>query len=434
LPPLQIHVSNRPDRPLFAGEQGRQRTEINYDHKTQIVTLRLVVQDSNGYFIPDIHRESFAVYENGIRQQNATVEIEHAAVTAGVLVEYGGHYHALNEALADAVSMAVGQFADEIGPEDNVAVWKYGDRVEEISGFTQGNEPLHQAAASLRSPPPFSELNLYDALIATLPRLHEQSGRRALLLISSGIDTFSKAGYADTLRASDGSDVAIYALNIGPFVRNAPSLYGLNGPYTRLDWQGAEQKLSRIAQASGVRMYSPDSSLDLAAVYDDLMENLRVRYVIRYKSTSLPCTWKRHRADLDLIRLHLLISMRNTILNHMVHYKNNQLDDSFAALSDVTRRGVLEQLARSDASITDLAGRFQMTLTGMKKHVSVLEQAGLVTTEKIGRVRTCRLGRLQLQEEMAWMERYRQLWAARFDGLDAIVEELKQKEKRGSHR
>lgn len=126
--------------------------------------------------------------------------------------------------------------------------------------------------------------------------------------------------------------------------------------------------------------------------------------------------------------------MRTSILNHMVHYKHNQLDDSFAALSDVTRRGVLEQLARSDASITDLADRFQMTLTGMKKHVSVLEQAGFVTTEKIGRVRTCRLGRLQLEEEMAWMERYRQLWAARFDGLDALVEELKQKEQRGSHR
>ena len=118
----------------------------------------------------------------------------------------------------------------------------------------------------------------------------------------------------------------------------------------------------------------------------------------------------------------------------MVQYREYQLDNSFAALSDVTRRGVLEQLARADASITDLAHRFQMTLTGMKKHVSVLEQAGLVTTEKIGRVRTCRLGRLQLEQEMAWMERYRQLWAARFDELDSIVEELKQKEKRSSRR
>src|ERR1700744_871921 len=126
--------------------------------------------------------------------------------------------------------------------------------------------------------------------------------------------------------------------------------------------------------------------------------------------------------------------MCTLILNNMVHYRNNQLDDSFAALSDVTRRGVLEQLARADASITDLADRFQMTLTGMRKHVSVLEQAGLVTTAEIGHVRTCRLGRLHLEQEMAWMERYRQLWAARFDELDAIVEELKQQEKRSSRR
>src|SRR4051794_37986110 len=104
-------------------------------------------------------------------------------------------------------------------------------------------------------------------------------------------------------------------------------------------------------------------------------------------------------------------------LNHMVQYSRTHLDASFAALSDATRRGVLEQLGRSDASITDLAEKFHMTLTGMKKHVSVLEQAGLVRTRKVGRVRTCRLGRRRLQEETAWIERYRQLWDERFDEL-----------------
>ena len=106
-----------------------------------------------------------------------------------------------------------------------------------------------------------------------------------------------------------------------------------------------------------------------------------------------------------------------------------RLDASFAALSDATRRGVLEQLGRGDASITDLAEKFHMTLTGMKKHVGVLEQAGLVTTEKVGRVRTCKLGLRRLEEETAWIERYRQLWASRFDELDEVVEELKRKEK-----
>ena len=112
----------------------------------------------------------------------------------------------------------------------------------------------------------------------------------------------------------------------------------------------------------------------------------------------------------------------------MVQYLSH-LDASFAALSDATRRGVLEQLGRSDSSITELAETFHMTLTGMKKHVGVLERAGLVTTEKVGRVRTCRLGLRRLEEEAMWIERYRQLWDARFDELDKVVEELKRKER-----
>jgi len=113
----------------------------------------------------------------------------------------------------------------------------------------------------------------------------------------------------------------------------------------------------------------------------------------------------------------------------MVQYIHARFDASFAALSDATRRGVLEQLGRADASITELAEKFHMTLTGMKKHVGVLEQVGLVTTQKVGRVRTCKLGSRRLEEEAAWIERYRQLWAARFVELDNVIEELKRKEK-----
>jgi DNA-binding transcriptional ArsR family regulator len=113
----------------------------------------------------------------------------------------------------------------------------------------------------------------------------------------------------------------------------------------------------------------------------------------------------------------------------MVKFQQADLDASFAALSDATRRGVLEQLGRSDASITDLAEKFQMTLAGMMKHVGVLEQAGLVATEKVGRVRTCTLGARRLEMEAAWLERHRQLWDSRFDELDKVVEGLKRKEK-----
>lgn len=112
----------------------------------------------------------------------------------------------------------------------------------------------------------------------------------------------------------------------------------------------------------------------------------------------------------------------------MVQCGSPALDLSFAALSDATRRGVLEQLGRADASITSLADMFHMTLTGMKKHVAVLERAGLVVTQKVGRVRTCSLGRRGLETEAEWIEAHRKLFEDRFDALDEVILEMKQEE------
>ena len=114
----------------------------------------------------------------------------------------------------------------------------------------------------------------------------------------------------------------------------------------------------------------------------------------------------------------------------MVQYETSPIDVTFGALSDATRRGILEQLAQREASVSELADRFRMTITGMKKHVGVLEHAELVVTQKVGRVRTCRLGVRRLDEEAAWIEAYRFRWAARFDALDDVIDELKQKENR----
>ncbi|WP_374144904.1 ArsR/SmtB family transcription factor [Sphingomonas sp. 28-63-12] len=119
-------------------------------------------------------------------------------------------------------------------------------------------------------------------------------------------------------------------------------------------------------------------------------------------------------------------------LNYMVQYISPALDRSFAALSDATRRGIIEQLGRADASITSLADNFHMTLTGMKKHVQVLERAGLVVTQKVGRVRTCKLGKGGLEAEAAWIEVHRKLFEDRFDALDAIISEMQQEESNGS--
>jgi DNA-binding transcriptional ArsR family regulator len=116
----------------------------------------------------------------------------------------------------------------------------------------------------------------------------------------------------------------------------------------------------------------------------------------------------------------------------MVQYTSPSLDLSFAALSDATRRGIIDHLGRAEASITSLAEKFHMTLTGMKKHVAVLERAGLVMTEKVGRVRTCRLGQGGLAAEAQWIEAHRKLFEARFDALDRVIQDMKQEQNNGS--
>lgn len=116
------------------------------------------------------------------------------------------------------------------------------------------------------------------------------------------------------------------------------------------------------------------------------------------------------------------------ILNHMVQYSSS-IDRGFAALSDPTRRGILERLGRGPASITDLATTFEMTLTGMKKHVSVLEDAGLVSTEKVGRVRTCRVGPQRLDAESAWIESYRKMVNERLNRLGDFLERTREQPK-----
>lgn len=116
----------------------------------------------------------------------------------------------------------------------------------------------------------------------------------------------------------------------------------------------------------------------------------------------------------------------------MVQYEVS-LDAAFAALADSTRRGVVERLGRSEASISDLAEQFDMTLTGMRKHVRVLEDAGLVTTEKVGRVRRCRFAERRLDEIEAWVDRYHRLWDERFRELDDVLDEEERKEKEDAH-
>jgi VWFA-related protein len=281
----QIHIPSRRPTPLFEGKEGKQKTEIHFDPATHMVTVKLLVQDPNGYFIPSIRRDNFVVYENGIRQHNATVEIEHAPVTLGLLMEFGGRAQALNRLLGTEVARTGKQLLDELGQEDKVAIWKYSDKVEKVADFSQGHETLDRVFQDLGTPE-FSETNFYDALIYVVEQMRSVQGRKAIVLISSGVDTFSKSKYEDALRAARESGTPIYVISLVPVLRYLIEPQGATGPLTRVDWNSADRGLQEIATMSGGRAYSPETTIDLSSMYDDMMENLRLRYVITYQSSS----------------------------------------------------------------------------------------------------------------------------------------------------
>jgi Ca-activated chloride channel homolog len=281
----QVHVPNRAPNPLFKGKQGKQKTEIHFDPATGLVTLKLLVQDPNGYFIPNIRRENFVVYENGVRQQTATVQVEHPPVSLELLMEFGGRSPGLNRYLGEEVSSAAHQLVEALEHQDKIAVWKYNDKVDKLADFSQPHDTVESLFYSLGTPE-VSETNLYDAVIFILDQMRAVTGRKALVLISSGVDTFSKATYRDAVKAAAESDSPIYVVSLARSLRDAVELHDLSVSVGRIDWEKADKDLQNIAMVSGGRAYSPQNTIDLSPVYDDVMENLKTRYVITYRSST----------------------------------------------------------------------------------------------------------------------------------------------------
>lgn len=296
----EVTVPQRPSEPLFKGQQGKQGSEIEFAPSSRVVTIKLQVQDPSGYFLPNLRRENFAVYENGVRQKNVTVEIERAPVTVAMLIELGGRYHELNKELEKEVRDFSREMLDVVGRDDKIAVYKYDAKLEALSDFKQGHEALDSVFDHL-AVPGSSETNFYDALLETLSRVREVSGRKAVIVLSTGVDTFSKATFEQTLEAVRESNTPIYAIGLAAFAQSEASLYGPEAPFARIDWNGAEGRLEQLARASGGRAYEPKTYLEIPAIYDDIMENLRVRYVVTYVSSNTATTGPPRKVRVDLI-------------------------------------------------------------------------------------------------------------------------------------
>ena len=281
----QVTVPNRSANPLYKGEQGSQKSDVMFAPLSRTVTIKFQVQDPNGYFLPNIRRDNFAVYEDGVRQRDISVDVEHAPMTVALLLEYGGRYHELNQSTGREVAEIARLFMDRLRSDDKAGIFAYSDKLQTLADFNQGRDADEKALDSLGTPRE-SELNFYDALLATIERMKNISGRKAIIAISSGLDTFSKASYQQMVQAAQASETTIYTIGLTRLIQRDAAVYGSAAPFARIDWNSAEQQPEALAKASGGRAYVPDSDLEVPAIYDDLMENLRVRYVIKYVSSN----------------------------------------------------------------------------------------------------------------------------------------------------
>lgn len=265
------------------------QASAEFNPTTHQVTVKAYASPAAWDFTGELGPRSFVVYEDAIRQPIEHVELVHTPLSIGVLLEDGGRYHALNEALAENVSRAVQELKGALSPDDHVQMWTYSDKVEPVAPAdttAQGLQPAY-----LRLPtPPSSESNFYDAMLATLPRVQQMPGRKALIVVSSGIDSFSQAGFADVLQAVGEAGVPVCAINIGPLVRSQLRFEASDerGPYySNLKWDKASAQLARLAKVSACQALTPQSSLELTGLSDRLLTNLRLQYVIHYRSTAL---------------------------------------------------------------------------------------------------------------------------------------------------
>jgi len=281
----QTSAARRVNTPLYQGQQGAQDSpEIRFDPATGAVTLKVALHDRSGSFIPNARRNHFVVFEDGVQQRNVTVDIEHAPVTVAVLIEMGGHSQQLNKTLVtDGVYLAR-PLLDALDRQDKLALFTYDDALHTIVDFDDPHDKWDAALSALKTPH-FSEANFYDATIQVLGRLAAMPGPKALFLITTGIDTFSHAAFDDVVTKAEAVKVPIYTLGLGDIARQAV-MDTTRGPLARVNWTALAHQLETLAGVSGGHACARVSTIDASAIYDDVLERLRVRYVITYVSTQ----------------------------------------------------------------------------------------------------------------------------------------------------
>ena len=264
------------------------------------VSVPIAVLDQKGRFIPNIPQSYFRVEEDGTPQQIASFSKGEAPMTVCLLIEFSGLFQAYwSYGWGETLTAAYG-FVDTLKPEDNIAVVAFDLRDTILSDFTTDRRKTQEALSRLRIPG-FSESNLYDALTDMADRMSNIDGRKAILVIASGRDTFSKLTYDKTRRALQSSGVPIYSISILQVARELADARGMMGPISQLDFLQADNGMRTFAKETGGQAFFPRFEGELPSVFRAVSDSLRNQYTIAYHPSNLARDGKYRKIKVSLV-------------------------------------------------------------------------------------------------------------------------------------
>lgn len=269
-----------------------------------LVTVPVSVVSKNGQFIPDLKQDNFRVYEDGQQQTITDFKMQEAPITAVMLIEFAntGWYSLYRQELLSSYI-----FAQSLKKDDWVAAIAYDMKPQVLVDFTQDKNALMAGLNTLRMPG-FSETNLFDALYDTVDRLERVEGHKYIILISTGIDTFSRLKYDEILKKVKNShDITIFAISIGWPVREMCETHGCTGVshgmasygMSQIDWLQADNEMQTFAKLTGGRFYQPRFEGDIVDAFKDIGDDIRHEYLLAYRPTNakLDGTYRKLKVD-----------------------------------------------------------------------------------------------------------------------------------------
>jgi len=290
--------SRAPQPPPPAPKKEKINPDETYSIRTdvELVSVGVVVQDKNGNFIPDLKKEQFRVLEDGVPQKIQKIETSEAPITVAMVIEFSSVYW---QFLYQTMQASYG-FVQTLRPDDWVAVIAFDMKPEILQDFTK-NKSAAFGALNMMQIPGFSESNLFDAVVDTVDRMDNIEGKKAILLISSGVDTFSKTRYDQALKKVQASDTPIYAIGTGQALREYYDARGMMGGDTQIGFLQADNQLRSFARLSGGRAYFPRFEGQFGEIYQDISASLRNEYNISYSPTNSAHDGKFRKLKVELL-------------------------------------------------------------------------------------------------------------------------------------